>query len=174
MIRYIYNVLDRKEYLFVEKGPDNLFIYLIKNEKNYELINKDECDDNKVDLDLNEDHGRDSLCFGSIKNINLFEVIYNQFDEKIYIITVYDVGYQKDFFEHYESKELNIKIFKENKLISSILKYSYSSDDYYRTTKDLIYEDKNSNKYYILSFIQNNYRIIEIKEYSNDKEIDIS
>ena len=72
MIRYIYNDLDRKEYLFVEKGPDNLFIYLIKNEKNYELINKDECDDNKVDLDLNEDHGRDSLCFGSIKNINLF------------------------------------------------------------------------------------------------------
>ena len=37
----------------------------------------------------------------------------------------------------------------------------------------MIYEDKNSNKYYILSFIQNNYRTIEIKEYNSDKTIDI-
>jgi hypothetical protein len=38
--------------------------------------------------------------------------------------------------------------------------------------KDLIYEDKNSNKYYILSFIRNNYRMIEIKEYINNGTID--
>ena len=89
MIGNIYNDLDKNEYLFVEKGPDNLFIYLIKNEKNYELINKDECNDIDIDLDLDLLSGRDSFStFKDIKDINLFEVIYNQFDKNIYIITV--------------------------------------------------------------------------------------
>ena len=173
MIRNVYNDFDKKEYLFVEKGPDNLFIYLIKNEKNYELINKDECNDNKVEFDLNGDNRRYSSFFANIKNINLFEVIYNQIEKNIYIITIYDIGYQKEVFRHYESKEFNIKIFKENKLISSSnLKYSDGLKEY-NPMKDLIYEDKISNKYYILYFIDNNYRMIEIKEYISDKEIDI-
>ncbi len=174
MIRYIYNDLDKKEYLFVEKGPDNLFIYLIKDEKNYELINKDECNDYKVELDLNWDGGRDSTFFADIEKINLFEVIYNQFDKNIYIITIYDIGYQKEVFSHYEKKEFNIKIFKENKIISSSkLQYSDSLNEYYPYVKDLIYKDNNSNKYFILYFIENNYRMIEIKEYNSDQTIDI-
>ena len=86
MIRNVYNDFDKKEYLFVEKGPDNLFIYLIKNEKNYELINKDECED--IDLDLDLFGRRDSYSIRDIQEINLFKVIYNQFDKNIYIITV--------------------------------------------------------------------------------------
>ena len=38
IIRYFFNECDKKEYLFFEKGPHNLFIYLIKDEKNYELM----------------------------------------------------------------------------------------------------------------------------------------
>ena len=173
MIRNIYNDLDKKEYLFVEKGDDNLFIYLIKNEKNYELINKDDCKDIDLDLDLDLFGRRDSFTIiRNIKDINLFEVIYNQFDKNIYIITVYDIGYEQEIFKHYNSKEFSIKIFKENKLISYNLNYS-DYDEYYREVKDLIYKDKNSNKYYILSFIRNNFRMIEIKEYISNKTIDI-
>ena len=175
MIGIIYNEFDKKEYLFVEKGPDNLFIYLINNEKNYELINKDECEDNNIDLDLDLVGGRDSFSrLKDIKDINLFEVIYNQFDKNIYIITVYDIGYQKGDFRHYNSKEFSIKIFKENKSISYKLNYSgYDDDEYSSELNDLIYEDKNSNKYYILSFIEKNYRMIEIKEYNSNETIDI-
>ena len=97
----------------------------------------------------------------------------NQSDKNIYIITVYDIGYEKEVFKHYDSKEFSIKIFKENKTISYSLKYK-DCDEYYPEVGDLIYEDKNSNKYYILSFIRNNYRMIEIKEYISDKEIDIT
>ena len=170
MIGNIYNDLDKKEYLFVEKGYNNLFIYLIKNEKNYELINKDECEDIDLDLDLSD--GRDSYSIRDIQEINLFKVIYNQFDKNIYIITVYDIGYVKEIFKHYNTKIFSIKIFKENKLISYNLNYS-DYDEYYCRGKDLIYEDKNSNKYYILSFIKNNYRMIEIKEYISNETIDI-
>ena len=174
MIRNAYNDLDKKEYLFVEKGPDNLFIYLIKDEKNYELIYKDECNDYEPELDLIGDDERYSTLFADIKNINLFEVIYNPFDKNIYIITIYDIGYQKDFFSHYKKKEFNIKIFKENNLISSSnLKYTYFLYEYYPYVKDLIYKDNNSNKYFILYFIENNYRMIEIKEYNSDQTIDI-
>ena len=90
MIRYIYNDFDKKEYLFVEKGPENLFIYLIKDEKNYELINKEECNDYEFDDNLIFEYGRNSNphC-EEIKEINLFEAIYNQFDKNIYIINFF-------------------------------------------------------------------------------------
>ena len=63
-------------------------------------------------------------------------------------------------------------IFKENKTISYSLNYK-DYDEYYPEMGDLIYEDKNSNKYYILSFIKKKYRMIEIKEYTSNETIDI-
>ena len=39
-MKYFYNHLDKKEYFFVINGNDEIEIYLIKNENNFELIQK--------------------------------------------------------------------------------------------------------------------------------------
>ena len=167
IMRYFYIELEKKEYFFVEKGLDNLFIYLIKNEKNYELINKNECRDFEYDYEI--EFNRDII--PNEEKLDLFEIIYNQFDKNIYIVTIQSIGYRSSTqFEGYDSKEFNIKTFKENKFISSKLLYSNK----YPIRNDLIYEDNHSKKYYILSLLGKKFIMIQIKEYHSDYQtIDI-
>ena len=166
-INYFYNELDKKEYLFIKGYQDfSLSIYLIKNEKNYELIYEQNDFDFNDFLSQIEIQRHSGPCIRNRRDINLFEIIYNQLDNNIYIISIYDIGYEKYYdYIYYSSKRIIINIFKENKLISSNFNYSYFNNTY---ANDLIYEDKNSNKYYILTFIEKIYRMIEIKKYNSD------
>ena len=170
IMRYFYNELDKKEYLFVEKGLNNLFIYLIKDEKHYELINREECKDSEYNRFEVFDNNVLNEIMSKEEKLDLFEVIYNQFDKNVYIITIQSIGHRSIYMgKGYDSKNFNIKIFKENKFISSDLSYS----KYYLMSNDLIYEDNHSKKYYILSLIEKKYIMIQIKEYIPDKTIDI-
>ena len=170
--RYFYNKLDKKEYFFVEKGFDNLFIYLIKNENHYELINKNECKDFGYDYFSISDDIYYNEFIPNEEKLDLFEIVYNQFDKNVYIISIQSFGYRGSYINintGYDSKKFNIKIFKENKFISSDLLYSKK----FLKSADLIYEDNHSKKIYILSLIEKKYIMIEIKEYISEQEIDI-
>jgi len=168
IMRYFYNELDKKEYFFVEKGFDNLFIYLIKNENHYELINKNECKD--FDNFSIFEYKFDYELIPNEEKLELFEIVYNQFDKNVYIISIQSFGYRTSYINiGYDSKKFNIKIFKENKFISSDLLYSQK----FIKSGDLIYEDNHSKKIYILSLIEKKYIMIEIKEYISEQNIDI-
>ena len=168
IIKYFYNPLNNKEYLFFVRKYDDIEIVLIQKENKFEFINK-----RKKNSPLYE-YGRDS--YQRITKIELFENIYNQYDNNIYII----ISYYLSDFEVIEdplwiSNNIKILKFKNNKLvlikefeftmnagINLLIDTFEGMNDPNELTK-IIYHDKFSKKYCILMIIYNNLQFIEIK-----------
>ena len=81
IIKYFYNPLNKKEYLFVVKSQDVLEIYLIITENKFKLIYKQETFIDSFEKD------RRNL-FNNYSIIELFDIIYNKFDNNIYIMSI--------------------------------------------------------------------------------------
>ena len=158
IIKYFYNPLNKKEYLFVVRKYDDIETILIKKENNFEFINKNEI----IPI---YNHSRD--VFKSINEIELFEIIYNQYDNNIYVIISYYLGETYDILgSKYTSNKIRILSLQNDKLIL-IKEFEYPMNDkgtsYPFDLMKIIYEDKYSEKYYILMVIYNNLQFIEIK-----------
>ena len=160
IIKYFYNPLNNKEYLFIVKSYEDMEIYLIKDEKEYIFINKEKTLLNQFQMDL-----RNSIHDTSY--IKLFDIIYNQYDNYTYIITSCILGELEndDFYQNF----INIKIYKTNKL-KLIQNFSFKTNN---TDGELnmIYEDKSLKKYYILLFNTAKIELIEIKKDLNKNNV---
>ena len=164
-IKYFYNPLNNKEYLFIVKSFDDIEIYLIKNEAKFELIKKEETFLNQFEKDLR-------YSVHDISDIALFEIIYNQYDKNIYVITsVYfgeETGYELAS-PHYISNNIIIYIFKNDKL-ELIKGFSFIMSDP-KDIMNIIYEDKYSKKYYIINIRDDTIYLIEIKQNYDNYQI---
>ena len=151
-IKYYYSPLDKKEYLFVVQNYNSKNIYLIKNENEFELIYN-----NIYASDDDDIYGRTSLFV--ISDIYLFDIIYNKYDQNNYIITVYDYD-MSDYIKKPYDKYIHIEILKGND-VKNIINFCYKNTDL--EIKNIIYEDKNLKKYYIIELEKTDIVKIEIE-----------
>ena len=92
-MKYFYNPLNKKEYFFIINDNDEIEIYLIKNENNFEIIQKlnyinDEDINNNNIINIDED----SISMeedGTFTSFNFLNVFYNENDKNVYIIISY-------------------------------------------------------------------------------------
>lgn len=156
IIKYFYNPLNYKEYLFVAKNYQDIEIYYIKSEKHFEFINKDETLKAKFDIYL-----RDSI--HQISSIDLFEVIYNKYNQDVYVITSFSLG--EEYYissSSYYKKNIRIQLFKNDKL-TTLKEFSFYIKEPSDVT-NIIYEDANLKKIFILIIEDNEIKYIEIKQ----------
>ena len=85
IIKYFYNPITNKEYLFILKSYNDIEIYLIKNKNTFKLINKETTLINQFENDLR-------YSVHDISYIDLFDIFYNQYDNNIYVITTFYIG----------------------------------------------------------------------------------
>ena len=164
IIKYFYNPLNKKEYLFVVKSQDVLEIYLIISENKFKLIYKQE------DFFDSFEKGRRNL-FNNYTIIELFDIIYNKFDNNIYIIISYFIGdycYAIDSFS-YNSNYIKLLTLKNDKL--NLIKEFDFKIDYTYKIMNMTYQDKYLKKYYILMLRDDNLQLIEIRQNYNDYQI---
>ena len=173
ILKYFYNPLNNKEYLFIVKCHDNIFddieIYLIKKEKEYVLINKKQNLLNQFEEDL-----RSSIHYTSY--IKSFDIFYNKYENNIYIITAYFLGEIRDNnFDSYSENFINIKIYQNlNSNPSTIKDVSFTTNNFNNNTFNIIYEDKLSQKYYIIIYDDSIIEFIEINKNLIQDKIQIS
>ena len=150
-IKYFYEPLTQKEYLFIS-SKEGLFIFLIKNEKEYELIDSIK---------------KEGITGGfssrrAIIPIYNFEIIYDKFEKKSYLIISY--SYQSGC----TSKMNQTLIYKfQEKEINLIKEFSYRSYEG-RSLLLLLYEDNYRQKIYLITYINQILRYIEISDKLND------
>ena len=163
IVKYFYNSLNKKKYIFIVTNYE-IEIILIKKEKKFECITKE------------------TICYRyDFSELELFEIINNQYDHSIYIIISY---YLRDnYISNITWRRNYIKIltFKNDKLIlikefefQIYEKWNQLNNNIYNLINrmNMIYEDKYSKKYYILMVRDNNLQFIEIKHKDeNDYEI---
>ena len=128
-MKYFYNPLNKQEYFFVINDIDELEIYLIKNENNFELIQKlnyinDEDKNNNNNnniINIDDDDSINSMEGGAtFTNFNFLDVFYNENDKNVYFIISYlimqNAGGSMSSLDYYNSKSNNIFTFKDGKL----------------------------------------------------------
>ena len=149
-IKFFYEPLTQKEYLFIS-SKEGLFIFLIKSEKEYELIDS---------LKKEGKTGGYSIRNAIIPIYN-FEIFYNKFEKKSYLIILY--SYQSGC----TSKMNQTLIYKfQEKEISLIQEFSYRSFE--GRSLLLLYEDNYRQKIYLITYIKQILRYIEISDKLND------
>ena len=157
-IKYFYNPLNKKEYLFIMREYDDIIIIQIKAENEFEFINKKELTDEYISSKYFE--RRCSVL--TIIETELFDIIYNQYNNTIYIIISYFYGTSYDIKgTTWDSNNIRILTFKNDKL-NLINTFKFKINEPYYTMK-IIYEDKFSQKYSILFVRDNNLQLIDIK-----------
>ena len=154
-IKYFYNPLNKKEYLFIFKEINDIVVILIKKENEFEFIYKKEFTHDEITskyLDKRESTQ-------GLTDIELFEIIYNKYDNIIYMIISCYFGNISRFVEKWSSNHINILTFKNDQLIlikkfifgiespSSNLNFFNDIPIYNDDLMNMIYEDKYSKKY---------------------------
>ena len=165
-IKYFYNPKNGEEYLFIVKDIVSVEIHLIKSEKKFVQINKKETiqDEflNALRYSVNE-----------IRVIDTVDIVYNSYDDNIYVIISYKIGKEESSNSDQESDNIDyllkgIIIHEFNgKNLTEI--HTFFLDAKESAISNLIYEDKNLKKFYII-VIGKDIQLIEIKnEYKSDK-----
>ena len=179
-MKYFYNHLDKKEYFFVINGNDEIEIYLIKNENNFELIQKinylnDEDNNNNNNIiNIDDDDSIDSNGGGSpFTEFNFFDIFYVENDKNVYAIISYvimqNAGGSNSSLDYYNSKSNNIFKFKDGKL--NLIKTFKFDIDF--NINNLIYENKDFDKKYLIDAREkNNLILIELKSNYDNYEIE--
>ena len=155
-IKYFDDPLSKNEYLFFIK--DNaLLIYLIKSEKEYEFVDE-----------YKKEGGLGGYCISrAFLPIYNFEIFYNKYDQKNYLIISY--FYQRGCMSN--RYDIDILNFEGNKLnvIKSFYFLTFNEKKLF-----LLYEDKNSKTYYLIIYVKNSIKYIEINnDFLNEYEEDI-
>jgi len=184
-MKYFYNLLDKKEYFFIINDIDEIEIYLIKNENNFELIEKlnyinDEDNNNNnnnniLNIDDIDDIDNDSDSAGggaTFTNFNFLGIFYDENDKNVYVIISYlimqNAGADSSL-DFYKSKSNNIFTFKDGKL--NLIKTFKFDIDF--NMNILIYEKNDFNKKYLIDAHENNNIIlIELKSNYDNYEIE--
>ena len=167
IIKYVYNHFNNKKYIFIFRNINNIEIYQIKNEKKFKLIKKEESLLNNYKNLSYDDYLKLSYSSFDVSSyIDLFEVIYNQYDKNIYIIVSFYI--KEDLcllpYDLYKSNNIKIFIFKNNKL-NLIKEFSFNMNTHDTfNVKNIIYDDKYSKKYYIINITNEKIQLIEIKQ----------
>ena len=150
-IKYFYNPLNKKEYIFVLRSSEEIIeIYLIKEEDKFKKINK-------------EFQGIHRRGFNKNLTADSFEVFYNEYNKSIYIIIsyiIYEYGcFSSEPLDIY--KYIDIIILKKKNLeIIKTITFDLKNNG---EVLNLIYKDENNQKYYIIIILNNNIQIMEIK-----------
>ena len=156
-IKYYYNPKNGEEYLFVVKDYNDIEIYLIKSEKKFVQINKKESLQNQFFNDI-----RNSI--NEIRAIDTIDIIYNSYDNNIYVVISYKIGKEEPSISITDNIDYllkNIIIYEFNgKNLTEIHTFVFNTSESEIT--NLIYEDKNLKKYYII-IIDKEIKLIEIK-----------
>ena len=163
-IKYYYNPKNGEEYLFVVKDYNDIEIYLIKSEKKFVYINKKESMENQFLNDL-----RNSI--NEIRAIDTIDIIYDSYDNNIYVIISYKIGKEESSISDSDNIDYLVKgiiIYEfDGRSLNEI--HTFFLDDKESAIANLIYEDKNLKKFYMI-IIDKNIKIIEIKnKYTSDK-----
>ena len=184
-MKYFYNPLDKKEYFFIINDIDEIEIYLIKNENNFELIQKfnyinDEDNNNNNNNNIlniddidNIDNDSDSVGGGDpFTTFNFLGIFYDENDKNVYVIISYlimqNAGADSSL-DFYKSKSNNIFTFKDGKL--NLIKTFKFDIDF--NMNILIYEKNDFNKKYLIDAHENNNLILtEIKSNYDNYEIE--
>ena len=161
-IKYYYNPKNGEEYLFLVKDYNDIEIYLIKSEKKFVHINKEESMENQFLNDLR-------YSINEIREIDTIDIIYNLYDNNIYVIISYKIRKEgSSILDNldYLIKGIIIYEFNERNLTEI---HTFFLDAKESEISNLIYEDKTLGKYYMI-VIDKNIKIIEIKnKYTSDK-----
>ena len=165
-IKYFYNPLNKKEYLFVTKTKDNnnLYIlkYLIKKENEFKLIYGEETI-NEFEIHKRSKFTLDLYYFEDIKAGSL-DIIYNKHDKNIYVIIsniVRDENPNPNLFNKNEKTNVDIYKFIENDL-KKVNSFVLSECDY--SIPILLYENKIFQKYNIIIIKDKTIQFAEIGE----------
>ena len=177
-MKYFYNPLNKQEYFFVINDIDQLEIYLIKNENNFELIQKlnyinDEDNNNNNILNFDDDDSIDSMGGETFTNFNFLDVFYNENDKNVYFIISYlikqNAGGSMSSLDYYNSKSNNIFMFKHGK-INLVKTFKFDIDF---NMNILIYEKNDFDKKYLLdAHEKNNLILIELKSNYDDYDVE--
>ena len=161
-IKYYCNPKNGEEYLFLVKDYNDIEIYLIKSEKKFVHINKEESMENQFLNDLR-------YSINEIREIDTIDIIYNLYDNNIYVIISYKIRKEgSSILDNldYLVKGIIIYEFNERNLTEI---HTFFLDAKESEISNLIYEDKTLGKYYMI-VIDKNIKIIEIKnKYTSDK-----
>ena len=166
-IKYFYNPLNKKEYLFVTKTKDNnnLYIlkYLIKKENEFKLIYGEETI-NKFEIMKLSKFTLDLYYFEDIKAGSL-DIIYNKHDKNIYVIIsniVRDENPNPNLFDS-NNEKTNVDVYKFIKNdLKKVNSFVLSSCDY--SIPILLYENKIFQKYNIIIIKDKTIQFAEIGE----------
>lgn len=156
-MKYFYDPLSQKEYLFL--STDNALLrYLIKSEKEYECV-----DEYKKEGDM----GGFAVSRACLP-INNFEIFNNKYENKNYVIISY--LYQKGCMS--QRNDIDILNFEGDKL--NIIK-SFFFQTINEKKLFLLYEDKHSKTYYVIIYVNNTIKYIEINndtlnKYENNEQ----
>ena len=181
-MKYFYNPLNKQEYFFVINDIDELEIYLIKNESNFELIQKlnyinDEDKNNNNNnniINIDDDDSINSMEGGAtFTNFNFLDIFYNENDKNVYFIISYlimqNAGGSMSSLDYYNSKSNNIFTFKDGKL--NLIKTFKFDIDF--IMNNLIYMNNDSDKKYLIdAHEKNNLILIELKSNYDNYEIE--
>ena len=152
-IKYFYQPNSKKEYLFI-LTKKSIKVYLISNEKEYKLINE---------LKKEGKTGGYSLRMDFLP-ISYLGILYNEYNQTNILIVsfVYSRGCGST------KKDIILYEFDENEftIISSYEHYLSKEIQLH-----LIYKDKIVKKYYLITYIENALKLIEIKG-NKEKEKD--
>ena len=164
IIKYYCNPKNGEEYLFLVKDYNDIEIYLIKSEKKFVHINKEESIEKQFLNDL-----RHSI--NEIRAIDTIDIIYNSYDNNIYLIISYNIGKEESSISDTDNLDYLVKgiiIYEFNdRNLTEI--HTFFLDVKESTITNLIYEDKNLKKYYMI-VIDKNIKIFEIKnKYTSDQ-----
>ena len=156
-MKYFYDPLSQKEYLFL--STDNALLrYLIKSEKEYEC----------VDVYKKEGDMGGFAVSRACLPINNFEIFNNKYENKNYVIISY--LYQKGCMS--QRNDIDILNFEGDKL--NIIK-SFFFQTINEKKLFLLYEDKHSKTYYLIIYVNNTIKYIEINndtlnKYENNEQ----
>ena len=181
-MKYFYNPLNKQEYFFVINDIDELEIYLIKNENNFELIQKlnyinDEDNNNNNNnniINIDDDGSIDTMGRDeTFTNFNFLDVFYNENDKNVYFIISYlimqNAGGSMSSLDYYNSKSNNIFTFKDGKL--NLVKTFKFDIDF--NMNNLIYEKNDFGKKYLIdAHEKNNLILIELKSNYDNYDVE--
>ena len=145
-IKYFHEPVFGQEFLFICLRK-TLKIMLIKNEKEYEIIDKIEKIGKTGGFSLNK----------SLLPINNFEIFHNKFNKKSYLIVSF--FYQSGCTS--KKNDINFFEFSKDKLI---LINTFSFFTLLETKLNLLYEDNINKKLYILIYINSALKYFEIND----------
>lgn len=153
-IKYFFEPLSKTEYLFINLN-NSLQIYLIKNEKEYELVNEYKKEGSTGGYSI----------IKRLLPIYNFEIFYNKYIEKNFLIISF--LYQRGCTS--KRNDIHIIEFGENKL-SLIKSFWFPTMDGRKL--NIIYEDKIAQTFFLLIYVKHIIKYIEITDNFKFSSID--